>query len=95
MKKYYADAWHANTAPAPGAATMCKECSMHVIKFYEGRSTTPQYASFIRRDEKGHLLINEQIDKPYGKRTARWLDPKDVRIEWIRNFGGVKAMEAL
>lgn len=93
MKNYQASAWKQGTDI--GSVETCKGCSMHVIKFYEGKSTTPQYAAFIRQDEKGHLLINEHIDKPYGKRVARWLDPKDVRVEWIRDFGGVKGMESL
>jgi len=90
VKKYYADAWHAHSAPGPGAATRCNTCAMQVIKFYEGRSTTPIYAALVRQNEEGHLLINEPTGVAYGKRTARWLDPKDIRVEWIRNFQGAE-----
>lgn len=86
MKKYPASAWR--LPDGDSAYVACKECSMMVIKFYEGRSTTPQYAALVRQDEKGHLLINTPTDKPYGKREARWLDPKEVRVEWIRDFAG-------
>ena len=71
-----------------GAVETCERCSMMVMKFYEGKSTTPQYAAVIRQDEKGHILINTPTDKPYGKREARWLDPKDIRVDWIRDFAG-------
>lgn len=93
MKRYQASAWKQGTGL--GSVEACKGCSMRVIKFFEGKSTTPQYAAFIRQDERGHLLINEPTSKPYGKRTARWLDPEKVRVEWIRDFGGVKAMEGM
>lgn len=59
---------------------------MKVMKFYEGSPDRPKYASLVRQDEKGHLLLNEPTDKPYGKREARWVDPKDIRIVWIREF---------
>lgn len=72
-----------------GTYEMCTTCTMQVIKFYEGRSTTPIYAALVRQDEQGHLLINEPTGVAYGKRTARWLDPKNIRVEWIRNFQGV------
>lgn len=59
---------------------------MLIIKFYEGSPDVPKYAVLVRQSEEGALLINEPTDKPYGKRTARWLDPKQIRVIWIRNF---------
>jgi hypothetical protein len=63
-----------------------KRQAMKIIKYLEGRSLEPNYAAFIRQDSAGHILINVPVDKPYGKREAKWLDPLKIVVIWLREF---------
>lgn len=34
----------------------------------------------------GMVLINFPISVPYRKREARWFNPDEIHIDWIRKF---------
>lgn len=55
---------------------------MRILKFYR-RPGRPEFAELVRTGPLG-LLINHPLDKPYTKRTAEWLAPGEVWIDWCR-----------
>lgn len=80
MKKYPASAWR--LPDGDSAYVACKECSMMVIKYREADNTAPRYAALEGRDDSGHY-VGTLAD---GTRCR--LDPKEVRVEWIKDFAG-------
>lgn len=64
-----------------GTVAECRACTMHVIKYREGGTT--RYATWL-----GGRKVRDKDD------TVREL-PERVEIVWIRDFGGVKAMEGM
>lgn len=79
MKKYQASAWRQDTGL--GSVEACKGCSMHVIKYRERGKM--HYASW---------LGGRHVRSADGKERDL---PKDTEVVWIRDFGGVKAMEGM
>ena len=59
---------------------------MKVVKFYR-KPNAPEYMK-LERFEGGELLVVYPISSPDTKRLARWINPKDVYIQWIRTFQG-------
>lgn len=57
---------------------------IRVIKFYE-RPDKPVIAHLVRIHNK-EMLINYPLDKPFGKREARWVRIEDVFVQWIADF---------
>ena len=57
---------------------------MVVIKVYQ-KPDKPEFYAYVRSGKWG-LLVNYPIDKPERKRSAKWIDPNIVRIDWIREF---------
>lgn len=57
---------------------------MRVIKLYRN-SNKPEFFGLIKIGKWG-LLVEYPIDKPYRKRSARWLELNEVYIDWIREF---------
>lgn len=57
---------------------------MLVIKLYR-KPNRPEFYKLVRVGEWG-MLLNYPIDKPDRKRSARWIEPKEVYIDWIREF---------
>ena len=62
---------------------------MKVMKVFS-KPDKPEFYEYVRRGELG-VLVNYPIDKPYGKRMAKWIDPNIVRIEWIKEFSNASA----
>ena len=58
---------------------------MVVIKLYQ-KPDKPEFYAYVRSDKEWGLLVNYPIDKPDSKRSAKWIDPNIVRIDWIREF---------
>ena len=59
---------------------------MQIIKLYR-KPNQPEYLKLVRV-EGCELLVNYPIDKPNWKRLARWINPNEVYVEWIRTFEG-------
>lgn len=65
---------------------------MNIVKLYEGKSPKPLFARLDRictdSDHRfyGGLLIIYPLDVPERKRTARWVMPNEVHVEWVRPF---------
>jgi hypothetical protein len=68
---------------------------MKVIKLFMNRETEPRFFEFIREGEKkldhlwlfeGWLLVAYPLDKPVSKRSAKWIDPSQCRVDWIKEF---------
>lgn len=57
---------------------------MLVIKLYR-KPNRPEFYRLVRVGEWG-MLLNYPIDKPDRKRLARWIEPSEVYIDWIREF---------
>lgn len=62
---------------------------MQIVKLYWKRK--PHQPEFLKleRVENGDLLVVYPISSPDSKRNARWVNPNDVHIEWIKTFEGV------
>jgi len=57
---------------------------MRIVKLYR-KADKPEFYVLVRC--KGdEMLLNYPIDKPDRKREAKWLNCKDVYIDWIREF---------
>jgi hypothetical protein len=59
---------------------------MKVIKVYQ-KPDKPEFYAYVRSGKWGVLVVYP-IDKPDSKRSAKWIDPNIVRIDWIREFYG-------
>lgn len=57
---------------------------MYIAKVYT-KPNKPEFYIVIKQD-KEKLLVNYPTDKPYRKRSAKWIDIKEVYIEWVRLF---------
>lgn len=57
-----------------------RERGQEIIAAYIRTETTPGHGL------EGHILVNQNIHRAYPLRTARWLDPKEVHIWWIRDL---------
>lgn len=66
---------------AIGAVESCKVCSMRVIKYREDGAT--RYASWLGGR---HVRSANGVEREL---------PEGAEVVWIRDFGGVKGMEAL
>ncbi len=56
---------------------------MVVIKLYR-KPDTPEFFRLVRFDKDMGLLLNYPIEVPDVKRSARWVKPDEVFIDWIR-----------
>jgi len=56
---------------------------MKVIKLYR-RPDKPEFYRLVRVDKDMGLLLNYPIELPDVKRSARWVQPNEVFIDWIR-----------
>lgn len=64
---------------------------MKVIKLYRDKETEPRFYEFRKMGTDGWMfdgwvLVSYPLDKPETKRNSMWLDPKKIRIDWIREF---------
>jgi hypothetical protein len=65
---------------------------MQVIKLFMKRETEPRFFEFCRIGEKGlelfegWILVAYPLDKPVSKRHAKWINPNNVRVEWVKEF---------
>jgi hypothetical protein len=64
---------------------------MKIIKLYKGNEAEARYYEFVREgreDEKfaGHILVAYPLEKRESSRHCRWYSPKEVRIDWIKEF---------
>jgi hypothetical protein len=57
---------------------------MVVIKVYQ-KPDKPEFYAYVRSGKWG-LLVTYPISKPDSKRSAKWIDPNIVRIDWIKEF---------
>jgi hypothetical protein len=64
---------------------------MKVIKLYR-KPNKPEFFGFIKTGKWG-LLVEYPIDKPYAKRSSRWLELHEVYIDWIREFSNGNALQ--
>ena len=55
-----------------------------VIKFYQ-KPNKPEFMALIRQVGNS-ILVNYPLDKPYRKRSAKWVDLDSVYIEWVKEF---------
>lgn len=62
---------------------------MVVIKLYR-RPDTPEFYRLVRVDKDMGLLLNYPIELPDVKRSARWVQPSEVFIDWIREVCDVE-----
>lgn len=64
---------------------------MLLIKFYL-RPGSPTFGELVRTQSDpahklcGLVLVNFPTSAPYRKREARWINPREIHIEWIRKF---------
>jgi hypothetical protein len=61
------------------------EIKMLVIKLYR-KPDKPEFFRLVRVDAQGDMLLNYPIEVPDSKRTAVWIAPNNVRVEWIKEF---------
>jgi hypothetical protein len=59
---------------------------MDVVKFYR-KPNVPEYMK-LERVKDGKLLVVYPISSPDRKRLARWINPSEVHVEWIKYFEG-------
>ena len=67
---------------------------MKVIKLYMHRESEPRFFEFIKIGDANladaglykWVLVAYPLDKPEPKRSAKWLDPSRIRIDWIKEF---------
>ena len=62
---------------------------MKIVKLYR-RPNNPEFFALIR-SEGTRILVNYPINVAYRKRSARWLDMGDIRIDWIKEFSDASA----
>ena len=56
---------------------------MLIIKLYH-KPDKPEFYRLVRFDKDMGLLLNYPIEVPDVKRSARWVKPSEVFIDWIR-----------
>ena len=56
------------------------ELKREYIARYIRTETTPEHKL------EGHILVNEQIHRPDHLRLARWINPTEIHVWWIRDF---------
>lgn len=61
---------------------------MKIIKLYI-KPNNPLFMHLIKR-VNNEILVNYPLDITYRKRNARWLDVRNIYIDWIREFTGEK-----
>lgn len=81
MKNYNASAWRKDNAI--GSVEACKACSMRIVKYREPSTGKLTYASWLG----GRHVRNAD--------GAEYTLPAGAEVVWIRDFGGVKALEGL
>ena len=59
---------------------------MKILKLYT-KPNKPEYVKLVRTGDWG-ILVNYPIDKPNYKREAKWINPSEVYIDWIKTFEG-------
>lgn len=67
---------------------------MLIIKWFNHADTNkrPQLAVFVgtmgtkSHPLYKHILVNVPIHAPNRKREAKWLNPKDIWVEWVKEF---------
>lgn len=60
---------------------------MIIAKVYI-KPNKPQFWHLVKYRPDWGLLVNYPLDVPYGKRTAKWVLPQDIHIDWIVEFEG-------
>ena len=58
---------------------------MLVIKLYR-KPDKPEFFRLVKFDSSMGLLVNYPIDVVDRKRMARWFNPDEVYIDWIKEF---------
>ena len=58
---------------------------MRVIKLYR-KPDKPEFFRLVRVDAQGDMLLNYPIEVPDVKRSARWVKPDEVYIDWIKEI---------
>jgi hypothetical protein len=64
---------------------------MRVIKVYVGKEKEPRFYEYRKTGSDGWMfdgwvLVSYPLDKPAHKRESKWLDPKKIKVEWIKEF---------
>ena len=58
---------------------------MKVVKLYR-KPDKPEYFKLVKVNDQGDMLLNYPIGSPDSKRSAVWIAPNNVRVEWIKEF---------
>ncbi len=57
---------------------------MKVVKLYR-KPDEPEFYVLVRASGDD-ILVNYPTSKPYHLRNARWLNTKDIYIDWVRFY---------